>query len=98
MTKFKKYIEEETLSTDIAGYDTPSSKKTFKRNMGDESVISVTIKNPDDFEKIQQLAKQNNVEVMRPRKAIEQGDDIQLIGSKDNVNKVMLQLKEQDIV
>ena len=96
--KFKKYIEEETLSTDIAGYDTPASKKTFKRDMEDENIVSVTIKNPDDFEKIQKIAKQNNVGVMRPRKTIEQGDDIQLMGSKENVNKVMSQLKEQGIV
>ena len=96
--RLRKYLEEQTVSGDVAGYDTPASTKTFKRKIEDEYNVPITIKNPDDFETIKRIAKQNNVDVIYPRKSIENGDIVRLIGTKENVDKTVSELSDMGAI
>lgn len=96
--RLRKYLEEQTVSGDVAGYDTPASTKTFKRKTEDEYNVPITIKNPDDFETIKRIAKQNNVDVIYPRKSIENGDIVRLIGTKENVDKTVSELSDMGAI
>ncbi|MFW6046469.1 MAG: hypothetical protein ACOCP4_01615 [Candidatus Woesearchaeota archaeon] len=80
--KFRNFLEEQTTSTKIAGYEPTAD------NAETEDVIDIKIENMEMIEKIYSLAEKYNLAVERPRKTLEKGDTIKLRGAKESIEKL----------
>lgn len=77
--RFRDFLEEQTLSTKIAGYGPTADDAETK------DLIKIKIENKEMIQKIYDLADKYGLDVERPRKNLEEGDVVNLVGTKENL-------------
>lgn len=85
--RFKQYIEEETVASDVASYD----KKIGDKGDTKLDFIELLIKNEEFMEKVNQVAKQYDLSVTR------RGDRVTLEGSTEKVRQAEEELKSMGV-
>lgn len=85
--RFKKYIDEATVGSDIANYD----KKIGDKGTTKLDFLELVLKNEEFMEKVNQVAKKYNLSVTR------NGDRVKLEGSTEKIRQAEEELKNMGV-